>query len=287
MQIGFIGAGLMGHGMAVNLLKGGHEVTVKAHHNKAPVKDLVKRGAKAAADLGAVAQGAEIIIVCLTNSRIVEEVIGSLKPHLAAGQIILDMGTSDPAVNRRLAAELGAEGIAFAEAPVMGGPDQAAAAELGALVGAEPETFDRIRPVLECYCASISHVGPVGAGQTAKLISNYLSLGTAALVADVFNVARRAGVDWAKLYAAMLRGSGNSGALRRMVEPALQGNYDGYAFTLSNAHKDMTYYMALAGEGGFRTPLAAEVMAIYDKAKSGGHGDSRVSRLIDPKLSRK
>jgi 3-hydroxyisobutyrate dehydrogenase-like beta-hydroxyacid dehydrogenase len=287
MQIGFVGAGLMGHGMAVNLLKGGHGVTVMAHRNKAPVEDLVKRGAKAAADLGAMAQGAEIIIVCLTNSRVVEEVIGSLKPYLRTGQIILDMGTSDPAVNRRLAAELGAQGIAFAEAPVMGGPDQSAAAELGALVGAEPETFERIRPVLECYCASISHVGPVGAGQTAKLISNYLSLGTAALVADVFNVARQAGVDWAKLYAAMLLGSGNSGALRRMVEPALQGNYDGYAFTLSNAHKDMTYYMALAGEGGFRTALAAEIMAVYDKAKSGGHADSRVSRLIDPELSRK
>jgi len=286
MQIGFIGAGLMGHGMAVNLLKGGHEVTVMAHRNKAPVEDLVKRGAKAA-DLAAVAQESEIVIVCLTNSKVVEEVVGNVKPHLRAGQVILDMGTSDPAVNRRLATELGALGIAFAEAPVMGGPDQAAAAELGALVGADPETFERIRPVLECYCASISHCGAVGAGQTAKLISNYLSLGTAALVADVFNVARQAGVNWEKLYAAMLRGSGNSGALRRMVEPALQGNYEGYAFTLSNAHKDMTYYMALAGEGGFRTPLATEVMAVYDKAKTGGHGDSRVSRLIDPALSRK
>lgn len=286
MQIGFVGAGLMGHGMAVNLLKSSHNVTVMAHRNPVPVDDLVQRGARKAADFGALANGAEVIIACLTNSRVVEEVVESLKPHLRAGQVILDMGTSDPAVNRRLAAELDERDIAFAEAPVMGGPDQAAAAELGALVGADPQTFERIRPVLECYCASISHVGPVGTGQTAKLISNYLSLGTAALVADVFNVARKAQIDWEKLYAAMLRGSGNSGALRRMVEPAIQGNFDGYAFTLSNAHKDMTYYMALAGEGGFRTPLADEIMAIYDKAKAGGHGDCRVSRLIDPKLSR-
>jgi len=286
MQIGFVGAGLMGHGMAVNLLKSGHEVTVLGHRNPVPVDDLVLRGARKAANLGALATHAEVIITCVTNSKVVEEVVESLKPHLGAGQIILDMGTSDPAVNRRLANELGAQGVAFAEAPVMGGPDQAAAAELGALVGADPHTFERVRPVLECYCASISHVGPVGTGQTAKLISNYLSLGTAALVADVFNVARKAGIDWEKLYAAMLRGSGNSGALRRMVEPALQGNYDGYAFTLSNAHKDMTYYMALAGEGGFRSPLADEIMAVYDKAKAGGYGDRRVSRLIDPKLSR-
>jgi 3-hydroxyisobutyrate dehydrogenase-like beta-hydroxyacid dehydrogenase len=105
---------------------------------------------------------------------------------------------------------------------VTGGPEQAAAAELGALVGADAGNASAHCPVLECVCATISHMGPVGSGQTAKLISNYLALGTAALVADTFNVARQADVDWAKLYAAMLRGSGNSGALRKIVEPALQ-----------------------------------------------------------------
>lgn len=285
MQIGFVGAGLMGHGMAVNLLKAGHEVTVIAHRNPAPIEDLVRRGARKVADLGELAQQADLIITCVSNSNVVQDVIETLKPHLRAGQIILDMGTSDPAVNRRLASELGAQGVAFAEAPVMGGPAQAADAELGALVGAEPETLERIRPVLESLCASVSHVGPVGAGQTAKLISNYLSLGMAALISDVFNVARKAGVEWDKLYAAMLTGSGNSVALRRMIEPALRGDFEGYAFTLANAHKDMGYYTALAGERGLRSSLADEVMAVYDKAIAAGHGEQRVSRLIDPKLN--
>jgi 3-hydroxyisobutyrate dehydrogenase-like beta-hydroxyacid dehydrogenase len=285
MQIGFVGAGLMGHGMVVNLLKAGNEVTVIAHRNPAPIEDLVRRGARKAVNLGELAQQADLIMTCVSNSRVVEEVIKNLKPHLRAGQVILDMGTSDPAVNRRLASELGAQGVEFAEAPVMGGPAQAAGAELGALVGAEPETLERIRPVLECLCASISHVGPVGAGQTAKLISNYLSIGTAALISDVFNVARKAGVEWDKLYAAMLTGSGNSVALRRMIEPALRGDFDGYAFTLANAHKDMGYYTALAGDRGLRSSLADEVMAVYDKAIAAGHGEQRVSRLIDPKLN--
>ncbi|HSM19068.1 MAG TPA: NAD(P)-dependent oxidoreductase, partial [Hyphomicrobiales bacterium] len=277
--------GLMGHGMAVNLLKAGHEVTVIAHRNPAPIEDLVGRGARKAANLGELAKQADLIMICVSNSNVVQDVIESLKPHLRAGQIILDMGTSDPAVNRRLASELGAQGVAFAEAPVMGGPAQAADGELGALVGAEPETLERIRPVLEALCASVSHVGPVGAGQTAKLISNYLSIGTAALISDVFNVARKAGVEWDKLYAAMLTGSGNSVALRRMIEPALRGDFDGYAFTLANAHKDMGYYTALAGERGLRSSLADEVMAVYDKAIAAGHGEQRVSRLIDPKLN--
>jgi 3-hydroxyisobutyrate dehydrogenase-like beta-hydroxyacid dehydrogenase len=285
MQIGFVGAGLMGHGMVVNLLKAGNEVTVIAHRNPAPIEDLVRRGAGKVANLGELAQQADLIMTCVSNSRVVEEVIKNLKPHLRAGQVILDMGTSDPAVNRRLASELGAQGVEFAEAPVMGGPAQAADGELGALVGAEPETLERIRPVLEALCASVSHVGPVGAGQTAKLISNYLSIGTAALISDVFNVARKAGVEWDKLYAAMLTGSGNSVALRRMIEPALRGDFDGYAFTLANAHKDMGYYTALAGERGLRSGLADAVKAVYDKAIAAGHGEQRVSRLIDPKLN--
>jgi 3-hydroxyisobutyrate dehydrogenase-like beta-hydroxyacid dehydrogenase len=285
MQIGFIGAGLMGHGMAANLLKAGHEVTVVAHRNRAPVEDLVQRGARKSDGLGELARQSEIIMICVSNSKVVQEVIDGLRPHLAAGQIVVDMGTSDPAVNRRIAAELKDQGLAFAEAPVMGGPDQAAAAELGALVGAEPETFERIRPVLESFCASISHVGPVGSGQTAKLICNYLGLGMAALIADAFTVARKAEIDWSKLYDALLRGSTNSGALRRIMEPALQGDFDGHAFSIANAHKDLTYYMALATEGGFRSGLAEETMAVFDKAVAAGHGELRLSRLLDPKLN--
>jgi 3-hydroxyisobutyrate dehydrogenase-like beta-hydroxyacid dehydrogenase len=128
-------------------------------------------------------------------------------------------------------------------------------------------------------------VGPVGSGQTAKLICNYLGLGMAALIADAFNVARKAEIDWSKLYDALLRGSTNSGALRRIMEPALQGDYDGHAFSIANAHKDLTYYTALAKEGGFRSGLAAETMAVFDKAVAEGHGELRLSRLLDPKLN--
>lgn len=285
MRIGFVGAGLMGHGMALNLLKGGHEVIVVVHRNPAPIEDLVERGASKAEDLGELARRAEVVVICVSNSNAVQEVIGSLKPHLFPGQVVVDMGTSDPEVNRRLAADLEAQGIAFAEAPVTGGPAQAAAADLGTLVGADAETLERIRPLLESVCATISHVGPVGAGQTAKLISNYLALGTAALVADTFNVARKAGVDWEKLYSVILRGSGNSGALRRIMEPALQGDYDGYVFSLVNAQKDLGYYVEVAGKEGFRTGLADAIKGVFDKAVAGGHGERRLSRLVDPALS--
>lgn len=284
MRIGLVGAGLMGHGMALNLLKAGHSVLVVAHRNRQPIDDLVGRGAKEAASLTELAGATEMILLCVTDSRAVEEVVEGLKPHLRPGHVIIDMGTSEPASNRRLAAGLAAAGIAFAEAPVAGGPEQAAAGELGALVGAEPEVMENIRPVLACFCATISHMGPVGAGQTAKLVSNYLVHGMVALIADTYNVARKAGVDWAKLYAAMLRGSNNSGALRKIVGPALAGNYDGYPFSLANAHKDMRYFMTVADGLGVRSAIAEEVMATYDRALARGLGSYRVSRLIDPAL---
>ena len=285
MHVGLIGAGLMGHGMAVNLLNAGHAVWVTVHRNPAPVEDLIGRGARQATSLRELAQQAEIIMVCVSDSKAVEEVVESVKPHLAAGQIIVDMGTSDPAVNRRLAADLGRRGIGFAEAPVTGGADQAAAGRLGALVGADPDTFERVRPVLDCICATISHMGPVGSGQSAKLISNYLVLGMVAVIADAFKVARQAEVDWDKLHAAMLCGSGNSPALRKMIEPALGGDYDGYAFSLANAHKDLSYFMAIAEELGLSSGMADEVMAVYDRAMASGHGARRLSRLLDPQLN--
>jgi hypothetical protein len=149
MQIGFIGAGLMGHGMAVNLLKAGHEVTVVAHRNRAPVEDLVQRGARKADGLGELAKQSEIIMICVSNSKVVQEVIDGLKPHLAAGQIIVDMGTSDPAVNRRIAAELQGPGDRVRRSAGDGRAGPGGRGGTGRARRRRAETFERIRPVLE------------------------------------------------------------------------------------------------------------------------------------------
>lgn len=285
MRIGFIGVGLMGHGMCLNLLKAGHELTVVAHRQRGLVEDLVAKGAREAPDPAALARDAEAVLICVTNSQAVAEVLAAVEPELAPGRVVVDLGTSDRAATLAHARRLAAKGIHFAEAPLTGGPEQAAVAELGALVGADAETFARIEPILACFCATISHMGPVGAGASAKLVSNYLVLGMVALIADSYNVARRAGVDWGKLYAAMLRGSNNSGALRKIVGPALEGDYDGYPFSLANARKDMSYFMRVAEELGAVSPLARTTMAVYDEAVESGHGDIRISRLIDPDIA--
>ena len=281
MRIGFIGVGLMGHGMVLNLLKGSHEVRVIAHRNRAPIEDLLSKGAREAASLREIAQSCDCIVFCLSSSSVVEETVATLKPALHFGQIIIDTGTSEPDSTRRLAGELAALGIAYADAPVTGGPEQAAAAELGVLCGASPDVFAKILPVLSCFATTVRHMGPVGSGHAAKLISNFLVTGMIALVTQAFGAARKADIDWRNLYDVMLNGSGNSGVLRKMVAPALEGDFDGYRFSLANAAKDIGYFKALASGLGLETSLVDAVEGVFEAAIAKGNGHRNVSRLLD------
>lgn len=281
MHVGLIGAGMMGHGLAINLLRHGHGVSVIAHRNRAPVEDLVARGAREAATLQEIA-GAEAILLCVTTSQVVEASLAGLMPHLRAGQIILDAGTSAPGVTRRLAEECGRRGVAYADIPLTGGPEQAERGALGVLCGASAGTFARIEPLLACFATTVRHLGPPGAGHTAKLISNYLVTGMVALVAESFTAARRAGIPWRPLYEAMLNGSGNSGVLRKMVEPALDGDFDGYRFAVANAAKDIGYYVKLAEELGCSTMMTESVAEAFARALETGDGGRNVSQLLNP-----
>jgi 3-hydroxyisobutyrate dehydrogenase-like beta-hydroxyacid dehydrogenase len=278
MRIGFIGAGLMGHGMVQGLLKAGHQVTIIAHENRKPIEDLIKQGASETAELRILVQNCDFIFLCLSNSTTVSSVVSSMKPHLTEGQTIIDTGTSRPETTGLLAAELANLGIAYADAPLTGGPEQAAKAELGVLCGASPETFAQIEPLLSCFATTIRHMGPVGSGHVAKLISNFLVTGMIALVTEAFTTARDAGIDWRSLYEAMLNGSGNSGVLRKMVEPALEGNFDGYKFSLDNALKDIGYYKDLASE----IAMAKAVEGVFSAAVKQGLGRQNVSQLLKP-----
>src|SRR5215212_681512 len=189
MQIGFIGVGLMGQGMVTRLLKAGHQVRVMAHRNRAPIEAVKARGASEAADIAELARGAGAVILCVNDAETVARLVNGLKPHLGAGQIVIDTTTSDPRVSEEIAKDLARQKVGFADAPMTGGPEQVAAGEGGALVGADAATFASIEPLL---------------------------------------------------------GSTNSGALKKMVGPALKGDYDGYRFSMVNAEKDMRYYCTLA-----------------------------------------
>ncbi len=283
MHIGLIGAGLMGHGMAANLLQHGHTLSIIAHRNRGPVDGLVAMGATEVTEFAQIA-AAEAILLCLTTSKVVEDTIAKLKTHLRPGHIIMDAGTSAPDATRRLAHDLAAMGVTYADIPLTGGPEQAAKGELGVLCGADPATFATIEPLLACFATTIKHFGPPGSGHTAKLISNYLVTGMVALVAETFNAARQAQIDWRDLYEVMLNGSGNSGVLRKMVGPSLEGDFDGYRFAIANAAKDIGYYAELAEKLGCATRLTESIAEIFAKAVETVHGGRNVSHLLDPAI---
>ncbi len=281
-RIGFIGVGLMGHGMAANLLKAGYAVSVIAHRNRAPVDDLIAKGASEVENLAGLAAASDVIILCVTNSSVVEQVVTDLLPHLTASHTVIDTSTADPSSTLKVAGWLAEKAVGFADAPLTGGAQQAEEGVLGVIVGADEPTFERIKPVLSAFSARIGHFGPVGAGHSAKLINNYLVFAMVAAIADTYRVARRAGVDWGELYEVMKCGSNYSEALRRIVEPALQGDFDGYKFTLDNALKDVSYYATFAEQRGLMSDIARQTQAFFRQAVADGHGGRMVSRLIDP-----
>ena len=241
------------------------------------------RGAREARSLEEIA-AAEVILLCVTTSKVVEETLARLKPHLRAGQIIMDAGTSAPDATKRLAHELAGLGVAYADIPLTGGPEQAEQGVLGVLCGASPKPSRASSPLLACFATTIRHFGPPGSGHTAKLISNYLVTGMVALVAEAFGAARQAQIDWKDLYEVMLNGSGNSGVLRKMVEPALKGDFDGYRFALANAAKDIGYYAGLAERLGCNSRLTESVAEVFARAVETGHGGRNVSHLLDPAI---
>ncbi len=286
-RVGFIGVGIMGHGMAGCLLKAGYALTVIAHRNRQPVEDLVSKGAREAASLSELAGASDVIVLCVSSSEVVEQVVGELSPDLRPGMTVIDTGTSSPASTEQIAAKLADLDIAFVEAPVTGGVKQAAAGELGALVGADAETYGAVRPLLQVLCAEVHHFGPPGAGNTAKLLNNYMVMGLIALITETFSKADQANIDWQKLYDVVICGSADSGALRRIIGNAVEGDFKGYVFDVKGALKDINYFCDMAETMDGKSPLAAAVQEVFAKANADGHGERLVSELLSPEIRNK
>ena len=284
MRIGFIGLGAMGFGMARNILAKHSQLDTIANRARDAVDALVGDGAVEHPDAQTLAANADVILLCLPNSTIVEHTLTQMEPALRPGQIVIDTGTSSLPSTLALAEKLAAQGVHFAEAPLTGGQAQADAGELGALVGCTPETYQAITPILAYFCATSQYFGPVGAGAQAKFINNYMVIGIAALVAEAFHIAAETGTNWSQLYDVVIRGSADSGVLRRIIGNAKDGDFEGYVFSVENAAKDMGYITQANANLGRDTPLNHAVKDLFDQANSQGFGDLRISELLRPEV---
>jgi 3-hydroxyisobutyrate dehydrogenase-like beta-hydroxyacid dehydrogenase len=276
-KIGFIGVGLMGHGAARNIMeRGGFTLTVMGHRNRAPVDDLLQRGAAEAASPAAVAGVSDIVFLCLPSSAEVEAVVygaEGLLGSLAPGAMLIDMTTADPAVTRKAGADLAARGIAMLDAPLGRTPKEAEAGKLSTYVGGEERDFARARPVLESFADTIIHCGGLGTGTTCKLINNSITIGMATLFAEGFATAAKAGANLDAL-AQVLSAGGADGRMWRMLEPWIRSGDDSHLRgPLRIAAKDVRAYARLAEAAGSAIPVAQAVNQTLRLALNQGHAD--------------
>ena len=280
-KIAVFGLGAMGSGIASNLLKNGYSVSVTVHRNAESVDALVRSGAKKFESKTEAVEQCDLVLLCLPNSEDVNETINETWQVLGERHLILDTGTSLVASTVDLAERLNEKSVQFAEAPLAGGKAQASAGELGAFVGADDAVFERVQTVLQSFCSSINHFGPVGSGGRAKLISNYLVLSMVRSIIETFHAAEILQIDWEIFYRTISRGSGNSMSLERIMGSIVdRGDYSGYVFSVSNALKDSQYIAELIEQSGIQSEMGGSALQLFENAQREGLGDLLLSELL-------
>ncbi|MEP3048270.1 MAG: NAD(P)-dependent oxidoreductase [Roseibium sp.] len=282
--IGFIGVGLMGHGMAKNIVEKGFPLVVMGHRNRQPVEDLVKRGATEVHFPKEMAAKCDIIHLCVSGSPQVEEIIRGPNGILASvksGLVVIDCSTSDPVSTEQLAADLKAVGMEFADAPLSRTPKEAEAGTLDAMVGASPEVFEKIRPVIECWAGVIVHLGEVGLGHKMKLINNFIAQGYGVLYSEALAIARKSGLSAEQVDSVIRPGRLSNGFYETFMKWTLERDENAHKFSISNAHKDMRYLANLATSIGAVSPMQSVVKNSFAAMDASGDGEKYLPMIAD------
>ncbi len=281
MNLGFIGLGVMGRPMALNLMKHGHQMGVYARRPQS-VEPLVAAGAVSYKTPAALAAACEAVFTVVTNSDDVEQVVlgeNGIIHGARAGSMVVDMETISPTVARNIAQALAAKGIDMLDAPVSGGPMGAEQAALSIMVGGKPAVFERAKPLFECLGRTIVHMGDHGAGQITKACNQLALLVTAQGSAEALSLAARCGVDPAKVREVMLGGIAASRVLdlfgKRMVERDFAAGIEARLY-----YKDLHIVLDLVHELGLAAPAAALAMQSVNALIGRGEGRNDLSALI-------
>ena len=284
-RIGFIGIGMMGHGMAKNLLAKGHPLTFKVNRNRSNIEDLVAGGAKEAKTSADCARASDIVFLCVTGSPQVEEVIygpGGILEAARDGLIVIDTSTAEPASTAKIRADLAQRGMKLVDAPLARTPKEAEEGRLNTMVGAEQADFDTLLPVFKAFCENVFHVGPPGHGHVLKLVNNMMAMTIAASTAEAFAVAAKAGLDLNKLVDVVSAGGVNSGIFQMMAGKTLkERDLGGLKFGISNAQKDLRYYTHLAEQLPVAAFMGEAAHQSFVQAVNLGFGDKLIASLFE------
>ena len=284
-RIGFIGVGLMGHGIAKNLVAKGYPLTVCVHRNRVPVDDLLAQGATEAKTSADVARAADIVFLCVTGAPQVEEIVfgaDGIASVARKGMIVVDTSTSEPATTTRIRDGLAPHGVRFVDAPLARTPVEAEQGRLNTMVGADDATFAELKPVLAAFCENVFHAGPAGHGIILKLINNFVAQAICTATAEACAAAAKSGLSLNKLHEVISAGAVNSGLFQMIVGKMLEGgDLTGLKFTLVNAAKDLRYYTHFTESMMLPSTMGEAVHQSLVTANALGFGDKYVASLIE------
>jgi 2-hydroxy-3-oxopropionate reductase len=280
-KIGFIGLGIMGGPMAKNLMEAGHEL-VLYNRTKEKAEEIAGEGAAVAGSPKEVAESSDIIITMLPDSPQVEEVLAGedgVLEGIKEGSLLIDMSTISPVVTRELAQKVGERGASMLDAPVSGGDVGAQQGTLSIMVGGSEEDFERAKPLFEVMGDTITHVGEIGAGQTAKAANQIVVALTIEAVSEALVLASKAGVAPEKILEALSGGLAGSNVMEAKKEKFLEHDFDP-GFKVELHHKDLGIALAAGRDYGVALPVTAIVDQMLEALKAKGQGDRDHSAIL-------
>ena len=271
--IGFIGLGVMGEAMCRNLATKSGRAVLGLDKSAAPLERLAAHGVTAAADIAALAQDCSVIFMALPSGQFVAQVCAELLSVIQPGTMVVDLGTSPVALTRDLAAQFGARGATYVDAPIARTRQAAEAGTLSIMVGASDADYATMQPLLAYLATDITHCGPVGAGQIVKIMNNMVLIQNVVALAEAKAVAERAGLTGQLLFETLAKGSADSFALRNHgLKAIIPDVFPERAFSTEYALKDLNYALDLAKEAGLAVPSAELAADRLRAAIEAGYG---------------
>jgi 3-hydroxyisobutyrate dehydrogenase len=276
-SIGFIGLGVMGEPICRNLAKKSGAPVIAFDLTPEPLARLREQGVSVAGSVAEVVAIAEIVFLCLPSAKHVRAVFegDGIMNNVRAGQVVVDLGTSSVKQTRDFAVQLLEKGALWADAPIARTRQAAQDGTLSVMVGANPELFAAIEPLIRCFATDVTNCGEVGAGQVTKILNNMVLFETINALAEAVALAKRSGVDPALLLETLSKGSADSFALRNHgLKAIIPGAFPERAFSTEYALKDLSYALELAADAGIKIRGAELVGGVLQEAIDAGSGDA-------------
>ena len=280
-RVGFVGLGIMGLGMAHNLLKAGFPLTVW-NRTVSKMETVVAAGAEAASNPAEVAANSDIVVVCVSDTPDVEAVVLGDDGVLAGaqpGSLVVDCSTISPKTTRDIAAKLAEQNVAMLDAPISGGSEGAVNGTLSIMIGGETQDFERAMPVFEAMGKTITHVGKIGAGQTVKLVNQVLVVGNALAMCEAFLLAQAGGVDLKTTLKAVEAGAAGSWMLSNRGPQIVERDWRP-GFTIDLQLKDLRLVRQAADELGVPLLGTDLIFDLFRTLQAQGFGEQGNHMLI-------